>query len=79
MALTAKNGVGVVLVITGVIMLFTPGQGIVTILIGLVLVDLPGKRALERWMVGRPRVLAAINRLRAKYGHPPLEDPNDIS
>jgi hypothetical protein len=60
-------------------MLFTPGQGIVTILIGLVLVDLPGKRALERWMVGRPRVLAAINRLRAKYGHPPLEDPNDIS
>jgi len=76
MALTAKNGVGVVLVITGVIMLFTPGQGIVTILIGLVLVDLPGKRALERWIVGRPRVLAAINRLRAKCGHTPLEPPH---
>jgi len=78
-ALTAKNGLGVILVLAGAIMLFTPGQGIITLLIGLALIDLPGKRALERWIVCRPRVLSAINRLRARYDHPPLEDPNDIS
>jgi len=75
-ALTAKNAVGVVLVLAGVVMLFTPGQGIITLLIGLALIDLPGKRALERWIVGQPRVLSAINRLRARYGHPPLERPH---
>jgi len=78
-ALAAKNGLGIVLVIAGAIMLFTPGQGIITLLVGLALIDLPGKRALERWIVCRPRVLAAINRLRARYGHPPLQEPNDIS
>jgi hypothetical protein len=78
-ALAAKNGLGVILVLAGAIMLFTPGQGIITLLVGLALIDLPGKRALERWIVCRPRVLAAINRLRARYRHPPLEEPNDIS
>jgi hypothetical protein len=74
-ALTAKNALGIILILAGAIMLFTPGQGIITLLIGLALVDLPGKRSLERWIVCRPRVLAAINRLRTRYGHPPLEDP----
>ena len=78
-ALTAKNGLGVILILAGAIMLFTPGQGIITLLIGLALIDLPGKRALERWIVCRPRMLTAINRLRARYGHPPLEEPDDIS
>jgi len=75
-ALAAKNALGIVLVIAGAIMLFTPGQGVITMLIGLALIDLPGRRALERWIVGRPRVLAAINKLRARYGHAPLEDPH---
>jgi len=76
-ALAAKNALGALLLIAGLIMLFTPGQGIITLLIGLALIDVPGKRALERWIVGRPQVLAAINRLRARHGHPPLEEPND--
>jgi hypothetical protein len=75
-ALAAKNGFGTALVIAGAIMLVTPGQGIITLLIGLALIDLPGKRALEGWIVCRPGVLGAINRLRARYGHPPLERPN---
>jgi hypothetical protein len=74
-ALAAKNAIGGVLVLAGLVMLFTPGQGIITLLIGLALVDLPGKRALERWIVSRPRVLSAINRLRARHGQPPLEQP----
>ena len=43
-----------------------------TILIGLMLIDLPGKRRLERKLVGRPRILRAINRLRKRFGSPPL-------
>ena len=34
--------------------------------------DFPGKRRLERWLVSRPTVLNTINRLRQRYGKPPL-------
>lgn len=67
-----KNLIGVALIVVGVIMLVGPGQGILTILIGVILLDFPGKRQLERKLVARPKVLAAINRLRARFGRPPL-------
>ena len=67
-----KNLLGVVLVILGVIQLFMPGQGLITILIGVVLLDFPGKRALERRIISRPKVLSAVNHLRARYNRPPL-------
>jgi hypothetical protein len=60
-------GVGIVLALPGV-----PGQGLLTILVGLMLLDLPGKRRVERRIVGRPRILRAINRLRKRFGPPPL-------
>lgn len=72
---TAKNLVGAILVVAGFIMLFVPGPGVITMLIGLGLMDLPGKRAAERWIVARPPVFASLNKLRAKYNHPPLEHP----
>lgn len=68
----AKNLAGLVLVVLGIIQLFVPGQGLLTILIGVVLLDFPGKRRVERKIVSRPKVLAAINHLRARYGRPPL-------
>jgi hypothetical protein len=68
----AKNLFGLVLVVAGVIQLFMPGQGLLTILIGVVLLDFPGKRQVERKIVSRPKVLAAVNHLRARYGRPPL-------
>jgi hypothetical protein len=37
--------------------------------------DLPGKRALERWLISLPKVLSAMNRLRARRGRPPLLPP----
>jgi len=76
-ATVTKNVLGALLVIAGVIQIFTPGQGLLTILIGIVLLDFPGKRRLERKIVGRPKVLAAINALRARYGREPLvlEEP----
>ncbi|MGH7316392.1 MAG: hypothetical protein ACREJS_09055 [Candidatus Rokuibacteriota bacterium] len=73
-ARTGKNGLGVILVVVGVILSLpgVPGQGMLTVLIGLMLLDLPGKRRLERRIVGRPRILRAINRLRKRFGKPPL-------
>ena len=52
-----KNLLGTVLLLAGVVMLFTPGQGVLTILVGLFLLDFPGKRRLELWLIRRPRVL----------------------
>jgi len=69
----AKNILGLALVVAGVIMLFTPGQGVLTVLLGVMLLDFPGKRALERWLVSRPKVRPAINALRSRYGREPLK------
>lgn len=70
----AKNFVGFVLVVVGIILALpgVPGQGILTILIGIMLLDFPGKRRIERRIVGRPHILATINRLRLRFGRPPL-------
>ena len=72
--LIAKNVLGVVLVLLGILMSVpgVPGQGILTILLGIMLVDFPGKRRLEYKLVSRPRVLEAINRLRHRFSKPPL-------
>jgi len=71
-ALIAKNLIGFVIIIAGVIMLFTPGPGVPTILLGLIMMDIPGKRPLEARLIRRPMVLAAVNDLRARYNKPPL-------
>lgn len=80
--IVAKNLLGVGLVLVGVLLSMPgiPGQGVLTILIGLVLLDFPGKRRFERRLVGMPRILRTINRLRARCGKPPLvlqEPPDD--
>lgn len=71
----AKNLLGGILVLAGLLMLVTPGQGLLTLLAGLVIMNYPGKFALERWLITRPRVLPAINWLRSRRGHPPLQAP----
>jgi hypothetical protein len=53
-------------------MLVLPGQGVLTILLGIALLDLPGKRHLERRLIALPTVLRTINKLREKFGRPPL-------
>lgn len=75
--LVAKNVAGVLLLVLGVILSLPliPGQGLLTIIIGLMLLNFPGKRRLERKLVSRPRVTRAINRLRARFGKPPLVPP----
>ncbi len=67
-----KNVIGVVFLLAGFAMLFLPGQGILTMLIGLSMLDFPGKRQLEAKLVGQPALLQAINKMREKFGKPPL-------
>jgi hypothetical protein len=77
--IVGKNLLGVVLVVLGVLLSLpgVPGQGVLTILLGIMLIDLPGKRRLEKWLVSRPNVLRFVNRLRARYGQPPLKLATD--
>lgn len=72
--LIMKNFIGLILIVVGVILSLpgVPGPGILTILLGLVMLDIPGKRPLETRLVKRPPVLRSINRLRERFGKPPL-------
>lgn len=70
-----KNLLGAVLVLLGIIMLFTPGQGLLTLLVGLLLMNFPGKYRLERTLVARPGVFRALNWLRGRRGAGPMELP----
>jgi hypothetical protein len=69
-ALILKNILGLLLVALGLLLSLpgVPGQGLLTALIGVMLLDFPGKRRLERRLVSRPRLLVAINALRARFG-----------
>ena len=75
LGVAAKNLAGLVLLVLGLVMALPgiPGQGVLTMIIGLTLVDLPGKRRIERRILRHPRVLHAMNRLRARFHRPPLE------
>jgi hypothetical protein len=72
--LLLKNLLGVLLVVLGGIMAVPviPGPGILMLVLGVMLLDFPGKRRLEQWLVHRATVLNAMNRLRQRYGKPPL-------
>ena len=69
-----KNLLGILLIVLGGIMSLPiiPGPGILTLVLGVMLLDFPGKRRLEQWLVRRATVLKAMNRLRQRYGKPPL-------
>jgi hypothetical protein len=70
-----KNTAGLLIVPLGVVLALpgVPGPGLVFILIGLSLLDFPGKRRLERRLLSLPTVLRFLNRVRARFGRPPLE------
>ena len=73
-AVILKNLLGVFLIILGLALSLpgVPGQGIITILLGLIMLDIPGKRPLEARIISRPKVFSAVNRLRARFGKPPI-------
>jgi hypothetical protein len=69
-----RSAVGVLLVLVGVALSLPgiPGQGVLTILAGLTLIEFPGRHRIVRSIIGRPTVLTAVNRLRARFHRPPL-------
>jgi hypothetical protein len=71
----AKNLLGIVLVLAGIVMLVVPGQGVLTLVAGTMLIDFPGKYGLERWLATRPPVWRSVNWLRKRAGREPLESP----
>lgn len=72
----ARNLLGVVLMLLGVLMLILPGQGLLTLLAGVLLLDIPGKHALLQRVLGRPKILGAVNKLRARHHAAPLAAPS---
>jgi len=73
----AKNGIGACLFLLGVVLAIplVPGPGALFMLLGLGIADFPGKRRVELRLLRLPGVLSSINRLRARFGQPPLIDP----
>lgn len=67
-----KNIVGFMLILSGIIMLFTPGQGVLTIIGGIILMDFPHKYKLMRRIIKNTKILKLINALRAKANREPL-------
>lgn len=77
--LLLKNLAGLVLLIAGTIMLFTPGQGLLTMAMGLALIDFPGKYRVERWLITRPSVWRSVNWMRKRAGQPEVIRPEHFS
>ena len=77
LARVARNLAGLLLIAVGVVLSVPgiPGQGLLTVLVGVLLVDFPQRRKLERALLRRPGVLPTLNRLRARFGRPPLRPP----
>jgi hypothetical protein len=74
----ARNLLGGLFVLAGIVMLVIPGQGVICIVIGLVLMDFPQKQAFLRRVVARKHVLRTINRMRSRFSRPPLRAPKGL-
>jgi hypothetical protein len=72
--LVAKNLLGVVVLAAGAVMALplVPGPGVLFILLGLGFIDFPGKRSLELRLLRQPHVLSPVNKMRARFGKPPI-------
>ena len=70
----SRNFLGAVLVVVGIVLSLPsiPGQGLLTVVAGILLLDFPGKLRLLRSLLGCPRLVRSINRLRARFAYPPL-------
>ena len=71
----AKNVVGFLLTICGIILLFTPGQGMITILIGLCLIDLAIVNQFKKKIINNSKVQKALNWIRTKKSVKPFNFP----
>lgn len=75
--LMAKNLLGVVFIIIGIVLLFMPGQGLLTIFAGIMLLNFPGKRRLEIAIICRPSIRRGIGWIRSRAEKSPLILPDE--
>lgn len=73
LVLISKNFFGVLLLLSGILMLVLPGQGILTIITGLVFMDYPGKYKFERKLLRQKGVINSINWIRSRLSKPSLK------
>ena len=73
LVLIIKNFFGVLLLMSGILMLVLPGQGILTIITGLVFMDYPGKYKFERKLLRQKGVINSINWIRSRLSKPSLK------
>ena len=73
LVLITKNFFGILLLVSGILMLVLPGQGILTIITGLVFIDYPGKYKFERKLLRQKGVINSINWIRSRLSKPPLK------
>ena len=73
LVLITKNFFGVLLLLSGILMLVLPGQGILTIITGLVFMDYPGKYKFERKLLRQKGVINSINWIRSRLRKPSLK------
>jgi hypothetical protein len=75
--IVAKNLVGILLAVGGIVLLLpgVPGPGVVVLLLGLVLTDLPGKQKLIAAVARKRVVMNSMNRVRRRFGRPDLVTP----
>lgn len=67
---------GLMLIIFGILMIFTPGPGLVALVLGLCVSDFPGKHRILQRLICQPNVFKALNWLRAKADKPPFLRPS---
>ena len=73
LVLITQNCFGVLLLLSGILMLVLPGQGILTIITGLVFMDYPGKYKFERRLLRQKGVINSINWIRSRLSKPSLK------
>ncbi len=67
-----RLAIGIVLLLLGLAMLVLPGQGVLTMLVGVSLLGLPIERSVARFLLRRPGMAEALNKLRVRAGRAPF-------
>lgn len=72
-----RNIFGIFLLLSGIAMLFLPGQGLVTIFISLLLLDFPLKKRIISYLIHIKKVKQTIDWIRKKSDKEPIDWPSD--
>jgi Putative transmembrane protein (PGPGW) len=72
-----RNILGMLLLVSGIAMLFLPGQGLITIFVSLLLMNFPGKRRFVTYLTSKKSVQKSINWIRKKAKKNPIKWPQE--